>query len=108
MYCFFRSESHDVKSVFLCYSALSLDDEIRVIGQLINGFIRSISFGRDFEQQLSFYVEARMTFSNIDAVVVNLVQVCDVLIVVVFLIRAGFVFVRSESRAWSYIVLLTT
>ena len=57
------------------FSALSLDDEIRVIGNLINGFIRSISFGRDFEQQLSFYVEARATFSNIDSVLVNLVQV---------------------------------
>ena len=58
----------------LC-SALSLDDDIRAIGTLINGFVRSISFGRDFEQQLSFYVEARSAFTNIDAVLVNLVQV---------------------------------
>lgn len=34
-----------------------------------------ISFGRDFEQQLSFYVEARATFTNLDQVMVFLVHV---------------------------------
>jgi len=57
------------------FSALTLDDEIRSVGQLIIGVIRSISFGRDFEQQLSFYVESRASFSNIDSVLVYLVQV---------------------------------
>ena len=61
--------------VLILNSALSLDDEIHHIGHLINCFIRSISFDRDFEQQLSFYVEARAAFSNIDAVIVFLVQV---------------------------------
>ena len=34
-----------------------------------------IRFGKDFEQQLSFYVEARASFSNIDSVLVFLIQV---------------------------------
>lgn len=34
-----------------------------------------ISFGRDFEQQLGFYVEARASFSNVDAILVYLIQV---------------------------------
>ncbi len=56
-------------------SALTLEDDIRTIGHYINGFIRTVNFGRDFEQQLSFYVEARATFSNIEAVIIFLVQV---------------------------------
>ena len=62
-------------SCFHC-SALTLEDDIRLIGGLINGFLRSISFGNDFEQQLSFYVEARASFCNIDYVLMFLVQVC--------------------------------
>jgi hypothetical protein len=58
------------------FSALTLDDERKAIAKLINGFITRISFGRDFEQQLSFYVEARATFSNLDAVLIQLIQVC--------------------------------
>ena len=63
--------------VCFIFSALTLDDEIRVIGNLINGFLRSISFGRDFEQQLSFYVESRAAFSNIDSVLIFLAQVAN-------------------------------
>ncbi|CAH1794199.1 unnamed protein product [Owenia fusiformis] len=55
-------------------NALTLEDEVRQIGQLIIGFIKNISFNRDFEQQLSFYVEARAAFSNIDIVLIYLVQ----------------------------------
>ncbi|XP_030374036.1 VPS35 endosomal protein sorting factor-like [Scaptodrosophila lebanonensis] len=54
-------------------NALTVEDERRQIGQLINGFIHKVHFGRDLEQQLSFYVEARGTFSNLDAVYVTLV-----------------------------------
>ena len=56
-------------------SALTLDDERRVISNLISGFVRQISFGRDFEQQLSFYVESRSSFTNLDIVLVQLIQV---------------------------------
>eukprot|EP00099_Drosophila_melanogaster_P022366 NP_649826.3 uncharacterized protein Dmel_CG8202 [Drosophila melanogaster] len=55
-------------------NALSVDDERRQIAQLINVFIHKVHFGNDLEQQLSFYVEARGTFSNLDAVYVTLVH----------------------------------
>ncbi|KQS39467.1 uncharacterized protein Dere_GG12848, isoform B [Drosophila erecta] len=55
-------------------NALSVDDERRQISQLINVFIHKVHFGNDLEQQLSFYVEARGTFSNLDAVYVTLVH----------------------------------
>lgn len=58
------------------FSALTLDDERKMISNLISGFVRKISFGRDFEQQLSFYVEARSNFTNLDMVLIELVQVC--------------------------------
>lgn len=34
-----------------------------------------MSFGRDFEQQLSFYVEARSMFCNLEPVLVQLIHV---------------------------------
>lgn len=55
-------------------SAISLNDDIRVIGNLISTFLRTVNYGRDFEQQLNFYVEARATFSSLDSVLVMLVQ----------------------------------
>ena len=55
-------------------SAISLHDERRTIAHLISSFISSVSFGRDFEQLLNFYVDARANFSNIDAVLVTLVH----------------------------------
>ncbi|CAH1397922.1 unnamed protein product [Nezara viridula] len=54
-------------------NALSVDDEKRQYGQLISQLIMKIDFG-DFEQQLRFYVEARATFMNLDAVIVTLVH----------------------------------
>ncbi|KAL8591014.1 hypothetical protein ACOMHN_021779 [Nucella lapillus] len=66
--------------MFLCktihdsVNALTLDDEKRVIAGLLSGFIHRVSFGRDFEQQLSFYVEARASFSNLDPVLITLIQ----------------------------------
>ncbi|CAI8033056.1 VPS35 endosomal protein-sorting factor-like [Geodia barretti] len=73
-------------------NALSLDDERRQIGNLVIGFLMKvrpltswsvqlsvktspqISFGRDFEQQLGFFVEARASFSNVDSILVFLIQ----------------------------------
>lgn len=67
--------------MFLCHvlhdsvNALTVEDERRQIGELIAGVIRRVDYGRDFEQQLSFFVEARGAFSNIDVVLAQLVQV---------------------------------
>lgn len=55
-------------------NALTVDDEKRQIGNLISGFIKKVDYGRDFEQQLSFYVEARSAFPNLDSVHAQLVQ----------------------------------
>ncbi|XP_053393595.1 VPS35 endosomal protein-sorting factor-like isoform X2 [Mercenaria mercenaria] len=55
-------------------NALTLDDEKKSISNMISNFVRKISFGRDFEQQLSFYVEARSSFTNLDIVLVQLIQ----------------------------------
>ncbi|KAK7112793.1 hypothetical protein V1264_012185 [Littorina saxatilis] len=62
------------KTVHDSVNALTLEDEKRVIAALLCGFIAGVSFGRDFEQQLSFYVEARGSFSNLDPVLVTLIQ----------------------------------
>ena len=63
-------------SLSLLFSSLTLNDEKRATGQLVTGFVRKIDYGRDFEQQLNFYVEARASFCNLDPVLVCLVQVC--------------------------------
>ncbi|KYM95630.1 UPF0505 protein C16orf62 like protein, partial [Cyphomyrmex costatus] len=55
-------------------SALTVEDEKRQIGQLICGLVQRVDYGRDFEKQLSFYVEARAAFPNLDSVHIQLVQ----------------------------------
>ncbi|XP_052791278.1 VPS35 endosomal protein-sorting factor-like [Mya arenaria] len=55
-------------------NAMTLEDEKKAISQTICGFVRKISFGRDLEQQLSFFVEARAAFTNLDIVLVQLIQ----------------------------------
>lgn len=60
-------------------NAMTAEDEVRQIGELLCNVIRKVDYGRDFEQQLSFYVEARGAFSNIDSVLGQLVQVISLL-----------------------------
>ena len=55
-------------------SALTLEDEKRQIGCLIISFLRCVSFKKDFEAQLNFYVESRGNFSNLDTVMSFLVH----------------------------------
>lgn len=55
-------------------SALTSDDERRHIGNLISFFILRVNFARDFEQQLTFYVDARGSFANLDIVLRALVN----------------------------------
>ncbi|XP_041062285.1 VPS35 endosomal protein-sorting factor-like isoform X2 [Carcharodon carcharias] len=63
---------HICKTMHDSVNALTLEDEKRSLAILISGFIRMVSFGRDFEQQLSFYVEARSTFCNLEPVLIQL------------------------------------
>ncbi|XP_064415213.1 VPS35 endosomal protein-sorting factor-like isoform X1 [Latimeria chalumnae] len=65
---------HICKTMHDSVNALTLEDEKRTLSILINGFIRMVSFGRDFEQQLSFYVEARSIFCNLEPVLVHLIH----------------------------------
>uniref|UniRef100_A0A6Q2WQP3 VPS35 endosomal protein-sorting factor-like n=1 Tax=Esox lucius TaxID=8010 RepID=A0A6Q2WQP3_ESOLU len=65
---------HVCKTMHDSVNALTLDDDKRSLALLINGFIRMVSFGRDFEQQLSFCVEARATFCNLEPVLVQLIH----------------------------------
>ncbi|XP_065749489.1 VPS35 endosomal protein-sorting factor-like isoform X4 [Phocoena phocoena] len=67
---------HICKTMHDSVNALTLEDEKRMLAYLINGFIKMVSFGRDFEQQLSFYVEARSMFSNLEPVLVQLIHAC--------------------------------
>lgn len=67
------------KTMHNSVNALTLEDERRQIAALICGFLQHISFGRDFEQQLSFYVDSRAAFSSLDPVLVELVQDVNVL-----------------------------
>uniref|UniRef100_A0A8B9ITP1 VPS35 endosomal protein-sorting factor-like n=1 Tax=Amazona collaria TaxID=241587 RepID=A0A8B9ITP1_9PSIT len=65
---------HICKTMHDSVNALTLEDEKRMLAALINGFIKMVSFGRDFEQQLSFYVEARSMFCNLEPVLVQLIH----------------------------------
>ncbi|CAG9812944.1 unnamed protein product [Phaedon cochleariae] len=66
--------------MFLCsvlhdsVNALTPEDEYKQIGEILCSVIRRVDYGRDFEHQLNFYVEARGAFSNIDVVLAELVQ----------------------------------
>ncbi|KAG4070610.1 hypothetical protein HA402_013530 [Bradysia odoriphaga] len=55
-------------------NAQTVEDERRQISNLICNFIKKVDFKRDFEQQLTFYVEARAAFPNLDSVFVTLVH----------------------------------
>ncbi|BES95118.1 Esophageal cancer associated protein [Nesidiocoris tenuis] len=65
-----------LSKILLKHSAnfTTVDDERRQIGHLISLIIRKIDFGLDFEKQLSFYVDARATFTNLDSVLSTLVN----------------------------------
>lgn len=65
---------HVGQALHASLNALTLEDERRHIGQLLCGFLQRVGFGRDFEQQLAFYVDARAAFSALDPVLVQLVQ----------------------------------
>lgn len=49
-------------------NTLTFADEVRQITQLITAFVGKVTFGRDFEKQMNFYVDCRRAFSNLDKV----------------------------------------
>lgn len=49
-------------------NSLSLDDERRQAAQIICQSLEKFHFGKDYEQQLQFFVDARGNFSNLDPV----------------------------------------
>uniref|UniRef100_A0A1B0D7S3 Uncharacterized protein n=1 Tax=Phlebotomus papatasi TaxID=29031 RepID=A0A1B0D7S3_PHLPP len=55
-------------------NALTVEDERRQIGGLISHMIKQVDFGRDFESQLAFYVDARAAFLNLDTVYATLIH----------------------------------
>lgn len=55
-------------------NAMSVDDEKRQIAELAINLIDRVDFGRDFQQMLSFYGDARAAFTNLDPVLVHLVH----------------------------------
>ncbi|KAB7508003.1 hypothetical protein Anas_00611 [Armadillidium nasatum] len=55
-------------------NALTTQDEKRQITYLVNTFIRKVNYGKDFELQLQFYVDARSVFSSLDPVLASLIQ----------------------------------
>ena len=59
---------HVARQLHDSIDSLSFDDERRQLAALINAFIRKISFGRDFENQLNFFTDCRAAFANLDAV----------------------------------------
>ena len=91
-------------------SAISLQDERIAIGKLISQFLSTVTFGRDFEQLLNFYVEARATFSNIDEILIMLVHRVNLLTVKTKLVVKGnhtrktSAFVRA-CMAFSFITI---
>lgn len=61
--------------LFCVLSATSVEDEKRQISELAIALIDRVDFGRDFQQMLSFYGDARAAFTNLDPVLAHLVQV---------------------------------
>ncbi|XP_036228602.2 VPS35 endosomal protein sorting factor-like isoform X1 [Bactrocera oleae] len=55
-------------------TAQTVEDERRQISLLISSFIRKVTYPKDFERQLSFYVEAREAFTDLDTVYITLVN----------------------------------
>lgn len=60
-------------SVF--FSSFTVDDEHRNVSELVCKFIKSVSYGKDFQKQLKFYTEVRASFFKLDPIYVILVQV---------------------------------
>jgi hypothetical protein len=62
------------KNVHDSLNTLSFEDDVRRISNSLAAFISRIDYGRDVEKQLTFYVDCRSAFGNLDPVKGALVQ----------------------------------
>eukprot|EP00730_Choanoeca_flexa_P009279 TRINITY_DN12619_c0_g2_i8.p1 TRINITY_DN12619_c0_g2~~TRINITY_DN12619_c0_g2_i8.p1 ORF type:complete len:925 (+),score=249.15 TRINITY_DN12619_c0_g2_i8:138-2912(+) len=62
------------KTVHDSLTATSFDDDRRQITNLILAFVNKVDYGRQFEQMIGFYVDARSNFANLDRVLIALVH----------------------------------
>lgn len=46
----------------------SFEDDKREITVLLRAFLKKLDFGKELDKQLTFYVEARRAFANLDGV----------------------------------------
>lgn len=69
-----NSMTYLCKALHDSVSALTLEDDKRQISSLIMAFLRHVSFGRDFEAELNFYVDSRANFCNLEAVLCYLIH----------------------------------
>ncbi|XP_075969595.1 VPS35 endosomal protein-sorting factor-like isoform X2 [Anticarsia gemmatalis] len=60
-------------------NAVTVEDESKICGELINKFIQAVSYQDDLERQLNFYVECRSSFIKLDAVLITLVHAVNAL-----------------------------
>ncbi|CAB3224558.1 unnamed protein product [Arctia plantaginis] len=62
-------------------NAVTVEDESKLCGELINKFIQAVTFQDDLERQLNFYVECRSSFIKLDTVLITLVHAVNSLAV---------------------------
>lgn len=60
-------------------NAVTVEDESKICGELINKFIQAVTYNDDLERQLNFYVECRSSFIKLDAVLITLVHAVNTL-----------------------------
>ncbi|XP_047021695.1 VPS35 endosomal protein-sorting factor-like isoform X1 [Helicoverpa zea] len=60
-------------------NAVTVEDESKICGELINKFIQAVTYQDDLERQLNFYVECRSSFIKLDAVLITLVHAVNAL-----------------------------
>ncbi|CAG9585457.1 unnamed protein product [Danaus chrysippus] len=84
-------------------NAVTVEDESKLVAELINKFILAVSYQDDLEQQLNFYVDCRAAFIKLDSVLVTLIHCVSAL-----WSRAGASCGRGAARACGAYVFVTS
>ncbi|XP_054160540.1 VPS35 endosomal protein-sorting factor-like [Oppia nitens] len=105
-----NSMTYLCKALHDSVSALTLEDERRQISSLVTSFLKHVSFSRDFEAELNFYVDSRANFCNLETVLCFLVQRVNTLAMETRRIVKGFHTKKTTSFvraciAYSYITI---